>query len=227
MALDTLGDLKTYIQRARRDSSGDTATYEHWTEAQAEDDINQAILAILDEVPLATVFGTFEQAPDASSVAEYVPPLGYDLDEIIHLQTGTRALTPKTPSELFALDSQWATRTGTPLYYVPNYRRDSQQRGVILVSPTPSAVLTDLKGEFTQTHPWLTTDTERTLLPLALRPAIAYGALHLGYLADKQETQDDSKARYWERKFLDAIARGKKKAARRYDRSPQTVTLQR
>jgi len=222
VALDTFGDLKSYVARARRDTA-----YEHWTADQTADDLNQGIQIFCDEVPLATVFATFEQAPDATTAGEYVPPLGLDLDEIIHLQTGRRALIPRTPAELFATDTDWATREGTPLYVVPNYRRDPQERQVLLVVPRPASVLTDLMGEFTRVHPWLTVDTERLLIPVAYRPAVAYYALHLGYAADKQEQQDLAKASYWLGRYEDTKRRAKKKASRHFDRSPSTVTLQR
>ena len=229
MALDTLGDLKTYVQRTRRDYNIDTlaVTYEHWTEAQTEDDLNLAIQAFCDEVPLATVFGTWEQAPDAENTGEYVPPAGYDLDEVIYLKTGTSRLTPTTVAELSALDLDWDTRTGTPVYYIPHFRIDGGERHIVRVVPLPSTALTDLKGEFTRVHPWLTEDTERPLIPIQYRMAIAAYALHLGYAADKQETQDMEKAAYWLGRYQDAVKRAKRKAARRFDRSPSTVTLQR
>ena len=222
MALDTFGDLKTYITRARRDTA-----YDHWTEAQTEDDLNLGIQWFCEQMPLATGFGTFELAPDADNAAEYVPPLGSDCDEIIHLQTGLRALAITTPADAFARDSNWDTATGTPIYYIPHYRRDSQERHVIRVLPIPDEALTDLKGEYSRVHPWLSEDTERLLIPIQYRIYAAAYALHLGYAADKQETQDLQKAAYWLGRAEEGATKARKKAARHFDRSPATVTLQR
>lgn len=223
MALDTFGDQKTYVARARRDTA-----YEHTAEAQTEDDLNLGIQMFCDEVPLVTAYTTWEQAPDASSLGEYVPQLGVEVDEIENLATERGPLKPKTPAELAAYDVNWRTTTGNgTLFYVPNWRRDAQGRLITLVYPLPTAVLTTLAGECTRIHPVLTEDAELLLIPLAHRIAPAYWALHLGYAADKQETQDLTKAKFWEDKFWEVVRRAKKKATRRYDRSPQTVDLQR
>lgn len=228
MALDTFGDLKTYIQRTRRDATGDTPGYDHWTEAQTEDDINNAIQEFWDEVPSGTEWVTFEPAPDALDASEYVADLTRgDIGEIVHLQTGYRRLLPATPTDLFARDAGWDGRAGTPTDYIPAYRRDSNEKLVIRVWPTPDAALTDLKGEFTRVHPWLISDDERLLVPVQYRMAVVAFALHLGYAADKQETQDLVKASFWLAKYRDYLKRAKRKAARRNDRSAPTVALQR
>ena len=222
MALDTFDDLKAYIARARRDED-----YDHWTEAQTEDDVNNGLQEFWDEVPSGTVWTTLEQAPDATSAAEYVMALtDGDIGEIVHLQTGLRRLLPATPSELFERDTAWDTRTGTPTHYIPAYRRDTNENLVIRVWPTPAATLTDLKGEATRVHPWLAAG-QRTLVPVQYRMAPVAYALHLGYAADKQETQDLSKAAYWLGRYQAIVKRAKRKTARHFDRSASHVTLQR
>lgn len=227
MALDTLGNLKTYIQRARRDASGDTATYTHWTEEQTEDDINNAIQEFWDEVPSGTTFEVFAQVSGGTD-AEYVPTTAANnISEIVHLQTDDRRLIPITPSELFERDSGWNAREGEPTHFIPNYRRTATEKMVIRVWPTPAAVLTDLRGEFTREHPWLTGDSDRLLVPLPYRMAIVAYALHLGYAADKQETQDLTKAAYWLGRYQHIVRRAKRKTARHFDRSASQVTLQR
>lgn len=220
MALDTFGDLKTYVARARRDTG-----YEHWTEAQTEDDLNQGILAFCDEVPLERVVVQFVQAADAENAAEYEPDLGVVADEILHLQTGNNLLRRATPAELFTLDTEWRTTTGDPYMFVPAYRPN--RPGVVRVYPLPSAVLTDLYGEVTRQHPYLTEDAEVLQLPKPYWMAVAYYALHLGYLADKQETQDLEKSSVWLGRYQDAVKRARRKAERRFDASPQVSYLHR
>ena len=220
--LDTLGDIKAFVADKRRDTA-----FEHWDEDQTVVDINLAIQWLTDEVPLATAFGTWEQAPDATNTAEMVPPLGHDLDEVISLKDGTTNLRQATPAELAVLDSDWDTRVGEPTHYIPDFRRDGQERQIVRLYPKPSAVLTTVTGEYTRVHPWITASTARLLVGIQYRIAVAAWALHLGYAGDSQESQDLSKAQWWERKALDALARARKKTARRHDRSPATVTLQR
>lgn len=220
--LDTLGDIKAFVANKRRDED-----FEHWDEDQTVVDINVAIQWLTDEVPLATAYGTWEQALDATNTAEIVPPLGHDLDEVISLKRGTTNLTPTTPAELAAQDAGWDTRVGEPIRYIPDFRRDSQERQIVRLVPMPAAVPTDVAGEYTRVHPWITTSTDRLLVGIQYRIAVAAWALHLGYAGDSQESQDLSKAQWWERRALDALARARKKTARRFDRSPSTVTLQR
>lgn len=224
MALDTFGDLKAFTALRRRDTG-----YEHWTEAQTEDDVNLGIQWACDQVPLATVVTTWQQAPDATSLSEYAPPEGFILDEVKHLQTGHRKLTARSPAELFEFDTGWLARTGTPIHYIPNYRRNaSDESQLIWVYPTPTAVLTDLVGEFVQQAPWIASgdDGARLLIPQPYRIAAAAWALHLGFAADKQETYDLEKAQFWEQKAIAALKRLKEKSGRQFDGGPQTSTPQ-
>jgi hypothetical protein len=220
--LNTLLDLKTYIAGKRRD-----ADFEHWDEDQTVTDINLGLQWFIDQVPLATVFGTWIPAPDAQNAAEYVPPQGFDLDEVLHLQTGGRKLSPKSPAELFAISTSWDTEVGAPIHYVPNYRRNAEEKQVVLLWPTPEATLTDLLGECTREAPWLVADDDRLILPVQYKIGAAAWALHLGYLGDKQETYDEAKAQLWRGIAMDNVHQARKKAGRGGSGEPMTVTLQR